>query len=261
MPSWVQPYGLFQAAAVIVCVLLAHRALERRGSGLLDRPGLILAVLVGAALGGRLHVLLEGKLLRGMSWSELASLMHPLSGGSAFFGAMTGVLLVLWLGRRRLPTGGLGGLSDAAVLGAGWGIFLGRIGCLRQGCCLGQPLTTPNPLSSALHALLPDWHGLWACQPLPLWLGLWALASAYLSGRVGRTGTPGSRFLGFVGLFSIGRFFLEFLRWDPGWGFALNVAQLESLALILVVAALLHRQRAVPARAASSVRAGSSPAG
>lgn len=253
MPSWVQPYGLFQAAAVIACVLLTHRALVRRGSGLLERPGLILAVLVGAAVGGRLHVLLEGRFLRGMPWGELAGLIHPLTGGSAFFGATAGVLLVLLLWRRRLPTGGLGGLSDAAVLGAGWGIFIGRVGCLRQGCCTGHPLTAPNPLSSALHALLPDWPGLWACQPLPLWLGLWALASAYLSGRVRRVRFPGSRFLIFVAFFSVGRFFLEFLRWDPGWRFPLKVAQIESLALI-VLAAILYRRSTMHPRGASSVR-------
>lgn len=244
MPSWLQPYGVFQAAAVILCVGLTHRSLARRGSGLLDRPGLILAVLLGAALGGRLHVLLEGRFLRAMSWAELGSLLYPLSGGSAFFGAMGGVVLVLWLRRRHLPAGGLGGLCDAAVLGAGWGIFLGRLGCLRQGCCLGHPLATPNPLSAALHALLPEWHGLWTCQPLPLWLGLWALASAYLASRVRRPRAAGDRFLSFVGLFSIGRFGLEFLRWDPGWGFPLNVAQLESLGLILAVTVLLHRASA-----------------
>jgi len=244
VPAWVQPYGLFQAAAVIVCVLLTHRALVRSDAGLLERPGLILAVLIGAALGGRLHVLLEGVFLRGLGWNELKPLLHPLTGGSAFFGAMSGVLLVLFLWRRHLPTGGLGGLSDAAVVGAGWGIFIGRIGCLRQGCCLGNPIAMPNAIGSALRGLLPDWPGLWAFQPLPMWLGLWALASAYLSGRMRRAQPPGSRFLFFVGFFSLGRFFLEFLRWDPGWGFPLKVAQIESLLLILVVGAILYRRGA-----------------
>ena len=242
MPSWVQPYGLFQAAAVLVCVLLTHRALVRRGSGVLERPELILTVLIGAGLGGRLHVLLEGILFRGMGWNEVRPLLHPLTGGSAFFGAACGVLLVLILWGRRLPTGGLGGLSDAAVVGAGWGILIGRIGCLRQGCCLGNPIEVPNAIGSALQGLLPKWPGLWACQPLPLWLGLWGLASAYLSGRVRRTAPPGTRFLYFVGLFSLGRFFLEFMRWDPGWRFPIRVAQFESLGLLLIVAAILHRR-------------------
>jgi phosphatidylglycerol:prolipoprotein diacylglycerol transferase len=229
---------------VIVLVLLTHRALVRRGTSLLDRPGLILAVLLGAAVGGRLHVLLEGRFLRGMEWSELARLLNPLSGGSAFYGAAAGVLLVLLLRRRRLPTGGLGGLADATVMGAGWAILIGRIGCLRQGCCLGHPITTPNAIQSGLHALLPHWPGLWACRPLPLWLGLWALASAYLSGRFRRPPLPGDRFLRFVALFSLGRFFLEFLRWDPGWTFPLEVSQIESLALVLATGAWLARRSA-----------------
>jgi phosphatidylglycerol---prolipoprotein diacylglyceryl transferase len=244
MNSMVQPYGILQALAVVVGILLIDRELRKQNDGLLDRPGLLLVALISSGICGRLHVLAESLFIYGESWNEIAPKLHPLTGGSSFYGAIGGIVLIILIWPRRLPGGSRAALFDATVIGLGVGIFIGRLACLSQGCCHGYPLDPGNYWSTFVGNLLPHWQGLWQYQPLPLWLGLWALVSTWVAYVTKKHLLAGNEFLVFAGLFSMGRFPLEFMRWQPVGSPAISMAQWEALALVaLTLGFVLIRER------------------
>jgi len=166
------------------------------------------------------------------------------------------VVIVLLLWPRQLPGGGRAALFDASVAGLAVGMFVGRMGCLRQGCCHGHPVDPGSGWAIALRDLLPRWEGLWRFHPLPLWLGLWALIVAVIVSRVRRHLRPGNTLLAFIGLYSLGRIPLEFLRWQPSGAPAISPAQWESLGLVLAtLGLLLLRQQWIRVRSTSRVLA------
>ncbi len=245
MSSWLQPYGILQAIAIVTGILLVDRNVRKQGDCLLEHPGLLLAALVSSGVCGRLHVLAEALIVHGATWSEIAPRIHPLTGGSAFYGAIGGVVLILLFWPLRLPTGSRATLFDTAIVGLAVAIFIGRLGCLCQGCCHGYPTDGDSGIFSTLSSLGPQWQQLWAFHPLPLWLGLWALFSATIISRLRKYFLPGNAFVAFAGLFSLGRFPLEFMRWQPPGSPGISMAQWEALSLVLItLGLLLVRQQA-----------------
>ncbi len=74
---------------------------------------------------------------------------------------------------------------------------------------------------------------------------------------------PGAVFFAYIGLYSVGRFFIEALRLDSFWVGSLRVPQLASVAGVLVaVAGLLWVLRGTPAEPppASAAPTGTAPA-
>lgn len=232
-------YGLFQLAAVGLLLALGEMKLRRRGATLVGRPDFIASCVIGAGLFGRIHFVVEAALTGRIAPPEIPAALHPLAPGSTFFGAMAGVLAAIFIRRRAIPGGSFARLADDIVPGFAAAIFVGRLGCLLHGCCLGAISDLPWAM-----ALAED--GGASRHPLPLYLGLAAIAAAALSGLWIRRDlparlVPGSRSLVFAAVFCLARAWAESYRQtgpDPGW------AQMES---ILIAAAalglLLHRRR------------------
>lgn len=241
----VSPFGVALTLALLLLVVWTDRELRSHGGSLLDRPMLVLGMLGGAALGGRGHYLLESW-LAGVPPRTLVRLASPFVSGTTFFGAASGAVAVLVLMRRWLPRGGLPVFADALVWGTAGAIFVGRIGCLVQGCCLGIPIHAPW----GLHSPIPAWSGredLVSRQPFALYIGVWAVLSAALAWRWTRRKPSGQRFLAFVALFAAGRFPLEFLRDHPEGGVFPSLQQWESVILLVVALSALLLDRLRPA--------------
>src|SRR5690606_30974777 len=131
------------AIAWIACgtLLLVRRTRERGGASRLRIVALLVATVVAAVIGARLHwaaaapeLLLEDpSLLLPGTGVEGAGLR--ITGGLL---ASLGVLLVFGpraLGRCLTRAE----LLDAVVPLAGVAIFVGRLGCFADGCCFGVP--------------------------------------------------------------------------------------------------------------------------
>ena len=245
-------YSVLLFVAIHVGVFLTERRLRRDGESLVERPWVLLVVLLLALAGGRAHFLVEGLVRGTIELANVGEWLTPFRGGSTFYGTMAGLLAGLAIFRRALPYRSVPRLLDAGVPGLAAGIAIGRLGCLANGCCLGavtdRPWSLPlephrhdpevaEALARMASAAEPGGVGL---HPLVIYLGAWALVSGWLATRLADRaafrGRAGSTILLFAGLFALGRFVLEAWRLAPGGELAgINAARWESLAVTAAV--------------------------
>lgn len=209
----IRAYGVFVLAAYLVGVLWIYSRLPE----LEGEPGefwaLCHALLLGVLLGGKLGFWLVEPELR--TWRT----------GWVFWGGLLGGILAgllfqqaynrLYRPRRYLP------VADYFGVGMPLGHWIGRLGCLAEGCCHGRPTGLPwgvrftDPSSSVEPALLGV-----PLHPVQLYEAAGELAIALvlmlvvLPGvRRGRWGR-GTAFFGYVAAYSALRLLTEAFRGD-----------------------------------------------
>lgn len=208
---------------------------------------MIYALFFGAIAGGKL-------LYMAIEWRSFASggldLVRDFRYGFVFFGGLAGaVLMGFWVQRRlKVPY-----LANADYFGVAlpMGHALGRLGCLGAGCCYGRPTTMPwgVRLGGQPGSVTPS-H-LWG-QPLHPTQVYESVADLAIAGFLLYYALPrakkgklvgGTVFLGYVLLYSIARFVIEFYRGDDRGGFflALSPSQWAAVGGVLLAAGLMAR--------------------
>lgn len=244
-PLTLHSYGLALAVAFLAGTVLIERQAAARG---LDRDAVLdcaLVIMAAAVAGSRaFYVLSHLDDYRGSWWSVLA----VWEGGLTFYG---GVLLAVPAGfacmaRRKLP---VWTMSDLIAPAFALGIGLGRLGCFLNGCCFGKPSHLPwsvaFPAGSAA--------GMLGCalQPTQLYEAAFGFAAFPLFLWLTKRRTvPGYTICGFIALYSVWRFFLDFLRYyERSQVAAMGLTNNQWVSVALLVAALVtaavlrHRAR------------------
>src|SRR6202011_4144988 len=197
----------------------------------------ILVVLCGIVGAKILYVINE--------WGYYAA--HPaeifsvttLQAGGVFSGGLIAAFLAAWWYVRRHHMSALG-TCDAFAPGLAIGHSIGRLGCFAAGCCYGKAtdhfwgVTFTNPLAQQLvgtplgHALEPTQLFESAVELSIFFLLTWMFKRKKFDGQI---------FGAYLFLYGIARFFLEFLRDDPGrgsvFGGVLSGTQLIAIGLVL----------------------------
>jgi phosphatidylglycerol:prolipoprotein diacylglycerol transferase len=233
-------FGLMLALAAVVAGIVASR--EFRRSGLSAAVGQE-AVLVGAVsgiVGARLWVIVE-------SWNEF--LQHPMqllvsSGGLTWYGGLVGATLALTLFMRSRSIPWFTG-ADALAPAVAIGQAIGRIGCQLSGDGdWGAETTLPWGMAYP-HAIV-GWDkppGV-RVHPTPLYECVaYLVVFAVLMVMRRRGAARGAAFGAYLVLSGCARFLVEFLRVNPRVFSGLTVAQLVSLAAMLVGGWLLLTAR------------------
>lgn len=233
-------HGLFTALGIIVAAALALRFARERKLDPDRLTGLMVVIVIAGLIGARLLYLIE---------QEPSALSRPGdwlgTNGFSFYGAILAAVpaALLYLRRAEQPLA----LLDAAAVGFGLGMAVGRIGDLLIGEHLGEPSTLPwavrysNPDSMAPSTDL-------AYQPGPLYESLLGLIIfAIVWPRRQRFRTPGVLLATVVGAYSAGRFVLFFFRNDSDQ-LLLGMSNGQTISLLLALAsamaiALLRRPR------------------
>lgn len=164
-------------------------------------------------------------------------------GGLSIFGAILGGTLAgaIYARVRGLP---LGHLADLIAPGLILAQAVGRIGCTINGDAYGTPTSLPwafvytNP--DAFAPLGVPGH------PVPVYEILWDLLVFAVIWRLrGRLRPEGSLFLVYLCLYSLGRFFLSFLRGaeQPVLGMLHQAHVIALLVLVIAVPLLIYRMR------------------
>jgi phosphatidylglycerol:prolipoprotein diacylglycerol transferase len=203
-------YGLMIAIGVVVGLLLARRQSVREGINPDKIIDITFYILVAALIGSRLLFVL-------MNLEEYAT--DPLKifkiweGGLVFYGGLLlAVAVGIWyIKRLDLP---LWQVADIFAPSVAIGHAFGRIGCFLAGCCYGKPSTLPWAVTFAdPRSLAPQGIPL---HPTQLYssLGLFAIFSLLVFLRKRKT-FHGELFWSYTLMYSIFRFFIEFLRGDP----------------------------------------------
>jgi phosphatidylglycerol:prolipoprotein diacylglycerol transferase len=235
-PITVRWYGILMATAILVGFWLAHRRALREG---LPADELVRAAqwsVVAGLCGARLYeVAFNWDYYGRFPWKIIA----VWEGGLAMHGGLiVGPLVGILLARRwRVPIRrGLDVVAPSMVLGQA----IGRWGNFFNEEAFGRPTDLPWKLYISPPHRPPEFRDALFFHPTFLYESLWdALVFAalvwWVRPRVGRY--PGAVFFSYVGLYSVGRFFIESLRLDSFWVAGLRVPQLASIVGVLVAAA------------------------
>ena len=262
-PFTVYSYGVLLAAAYLLGLYLAVRRARRFGIDADRVLDMGIYLIISALIGAKLLLLIVDFDFFRRNPQELWTLAR--SGGVFYGGLVAATLVGIWyLRKHRLP---LWKTSDAVAPGIALGHVIGRMGCVLAGCCYGSPTTLPwgitftdayaaanvgTPLNVALH-------------PTQLYDAGAELLILVLLLATERRGRPfaGRTFWGYIFLYAVSRFVIEFFRGDPrGMIGELSTSQIIGLALVPISIVMLvvlakHDRTATPEIPAIRKSAGS----
>ncbi len=258
-PFTVYTYGVLLAAAYLIGLQLALVRARRRGLDPVRVLDLGVYVIIAALVGAKLLLLVTDFDLYRSRPAELWLLVRA---GGVFYGGLVGAILVAfwYIHRHGLP---LWTTCDMFAPGIALGHVIGRMGCVMAGCCWGRPTALPwgitftDPFAAA-NVGTPLGVALHPTQLYEAGTELIILLLLLAAERKGRP-FPGRTFWGYLLLYAISRFAIEFFRDDPrGFVFGWSTSQFVSLILgplSLVMLAVLSRRTSTPAPARAARRA------
>jgi len=241
-------YGIMVALAIIVVVLWTLWEV-RRGANL-SYDTVFTAALVGIPSG-----IVISKLLHVVDNIVVAKL-HPelalagdvidytqqpglilSAGGLTIYGAVLGAALGIWI-YSKFSNFKFGYFADVVAPSIILSQVVGRIGCTLNGCCYGAPTSLPwgivythpdsyAPLGVAVH-------------PTQLYEIIYNLiVFAVLLKLRGRFKPDGSLFLIYLGLYSLWRIGIDFLREGTPFLFGLHQAQVTGIIILAIAIPIL----------------------
>jgi phosphatidylglycerol:prolipoprotein diacylglycerol transferase len=254
----VYTYGVLLAAAYLLGLqfaLVRARARGLDGNRVMD---LGIWIIISALIGAKLLLLIVDFGTFRQNPRELVTLMR--SGGVFYGGLIAAVVVAIWyLRRHRLP---VWSVTDAFAPGIALGHVIGRMGCFFAGCCFGRATDVPwavtftnqyaaenvgTPLNVPIHPT----------QLYEAGAEFLILLVLLFMERKGRT-FPGRTFWGYLLLYGITRFIIEFYRGDArGMVGDLSTSQFVSVILVPLSLAMLFvlSRRSAPDPRAGAQRA------
>ena len=231
-PLSIRWYGLLIATAVLLGTSLAHREAIRRGEDPDQLLNVIVLGVMAALVGARLYYVLFNWGYYGPRPSKILAVWE---GGLAIHGGILGVALAtaIYTLRKKLPMlTYMDIMAPFLVLGQA----IGRWGNFFNQEAFGTPTDLPwkvyiEPYHRPSHLATFEFF-----HPTFLYESLWDLAVfaiLYFLLRRRLEQTPGAIVLCYLGLYSLGRFFVEGLRTDSLMLGPLRAAQVVSLTLIV----------------------------
>lgn len=231
-------YGFLVASGVLIGLWISVRNSEKQGINGDDAWNLGILVVLAGIIGAKvLYVINDWSTLG--SWREIFSL-NTLQAGGVFSGGLIAALITAawYMRRHHMPALRT---VDGFMPGLAFGHVLGRFGCFSAGCCYGKEtdhfwgVVFRDPLANAISGtplgvrLEPTQLIEAAAEFFNFLVLMWLLKRKKFDGQV---------FASFLVLYGVERFFIEFLRGDPGrgevFGGAMSGTQLIAILLVVV---------------------------
>lgn len=243
-------YGVLMVVAILGAIYTAVRLGGRSGMDsamILDLcTWVILVALVGAKV---LMILTEWSYFSAHP-GEIFSLSTLMAGGVFYGGFLAALFFTIWYVRMQKLN--FWKLTDVLAPALALGHSVGRLGCFSAGCDYGKPTAAPWGViftSTFAHEVagVPLFQRL---HPTQLYE---SLATFTIFGLLlwwfPKKKHDGDIFLGYLGLYAVARFFLEFLRGDDDRGFVFNhllsTSQFIALLALAGIAAVFIWRRAL----------------
>jgi len=223
-------YGIMVALAVIVLILWMLRAVKKGAN--LTYDNVLTAALVGIPSG-----IIISRLLHVIDlWDFYSQNPGQIIGASGLtiYGAVLGAALGVWV-YSRISKQSFGYLADVLAPGIILAQAIGRVGCLLNGCCYGTE-------TDIFCAVIYSHPGSFApvgvpVHPTQIYEIIFNLLLFVLLLRLKDRFKPdGSLFVIYLGLYSIWRFSISFVR--EGTPFLFGMQQAQVIALVVVLVAL-----------------------
>lgn len=210
----VYTYGVLLAAAYLLGLQFALMRARTRGLDPNRVMDLGIWIIISALAGAKLLLLIVDFDTFGRNPAELLTLLR--SGGVFYGGLIAAVAVALWyLRRHKMP---MWTVTDVFAPGIALGHVIGRMGCLFAGCCFGRPTDVAWAITfhseyAAQNVGTPLNVPLHPTQLYEAGAELLILVFLLLTERKGRA-FPGRTFWGYLLLYGVSRFIIEFYRGD-----------------------------------------------
>ncbi len=246
-PLPLHAYGLMLAIGVLVAAKVAETRWVRFGQDQKEFARIVVPVVIAGVVGARIY-----HLFTGYKWSEngIVGTVEIWKGGLSIWGAVGGgLLMVLYLSKRRHLKTLL--LMDAVAPGIVLAQAIGRWGNYFNQELFGRPTTLPWGLKIDL-AHRPAGYTQYATfHPTFLYESLWCLLvfATLLLVESRKQLRPGQVFALYVGLYTFGRTFFEWLRIDDAtriFGIRFNLLLSALLSVLGFVMFVLFGRRPLP---------------
>ena len=250
-PLTIYSYGMMMALGFIAGDFILTRECHRRGFS----PDLPNAAIVWGAIGGiagsRIYDVIENwPVYMENPWTIVFS-----GSGFVWYGGLLGGIFAIWLVGRRYGVGFVT-LTDMCAPALVFGQALGRIGCLLSGDGdWGTPSTLPWAMAypraivgwNANTVLKVDSNGMLVSgyfpgvrvHPAPIYEAILYLATFAVLWSLRKKAPAGRMLALYLVLAGAARFVVEFVRINPRVLWGLSMAQVISVLMIVVGAAIL----------------------
>jgi phosphatidylglycerol:prolipoprotein diacylglycerol transferase len=242
-PIAIRFYGLMYVVGILVGTYLLRREVERKGLKLSDDDviNLMIWTVLCGILGARLYyVAFNLDHYTDHPW-EIPAIWH---GGLAIHGGMIGGLIFgfAFLKKKNVP---FWRMADAAAPVIILGQAFGRFGNFMNGDAHGSPTDMPWGVVFPPESIAGRQFPGIPIHPAMLYEMLINLSIFFLLWFVLRKNQyrPGFMFALYFGLYSAGRFFVEYFRADSLMLGTMRAAQVVSIALIIAVFTVVHYKR------------------
>lgn len=229
-------YGFLVALGVLVGLLISVRNSEKEGINPDTAWNFGIWVVVAGIVGAKILYIIN-------EWDTYAA--HPreifsfstLQAGGVFSGGLIGSFIVAawYLRKHKMPALAT---CDAFAPGLAMGHAIGRLGCFAAGCCYGKPtshwwgVTFTNPLAASLVGTPLNQ----ALEPTQLFESAVEFIIFFILMAIFRRKKFDGQVLGaYLFLYGIARFFLEFIRDDPGRGSVGPISGTQLISICLVI--------------------------
>ncbi len=229
-PFAIRWYGLAVVAAITVGLAIGVAEARRRGLDVEQVYNLGIVAVLAALVGARLAHVID---YFGYYAANPLAAFALYEGGLSIYGGVLGGLAAgaLYARRAKMP---LLVLLDAVAPALILAQSVGRLGCIVNGDAQGAPTDLPwaftyvNPGALVAELGVPG-------HPYPVYEIIWNLLVLAVLWRLrGSVRVPGVLFLTYAGLYSLGRFFLTFVRQEGEVLWGLQQAQVIALAVLMV---------------------------
>lgn len=232
-------YGFLVALGVLVGLWISVRNSEKQGIDPEKAWNLGILVVLAGIVGAKVLLIVNDWSYYTSNPREIFSLGTLQAGGVFSGGLIAALATAIWYIRgNRMPALAT---CDAFAPGLAMGHAIGRVGCFAAGCCYGKEthalwgVIFNNPLA---HAWVGTPLGV-PLEPTQLFESAVELANFFiLTWLLAKKKFDGQVIGAYLFLYGIARFFLEFLRDDPGRGEvfhgAMSGTQLISIGLVIV---------------------------
>jgi len=224
-------YAIAILLAVVAAVFISIREAVRKGLKQEHIYSLLPWVMGAGIVGARLfHVIDRWEDYRG----NPALIFAFQQGGLAIWGAVIGGFLaaIIYARINRIKTWQL---LDVLVPGLLVAQIIGRVGCIINGDAYGAAANLPwSFIYVNSNASIPPYLAGVPTQPYPLYEMLWNGLSLFLLWKLRpRLKSDGMLFATYLGIYSVGRFILTFVRQEKVWFWGLQEAQVFSILIVL----------------------------
>jgi phosphatidylglycerol:prolipoprotein diacylglycerol transferase len=244
-------YGLLVALGVLIGLWISVRNSEKQGINGDDAWNFGILVVLCGIIGAKILYIINDWGYYTAHPGEIFSLGTLQAGGVFSGGLIAALAAAAWYIRKHnMPALGT---CDAFSPGLALGHAIGRVGCFAAGCCYGKPthhfwgVTFTNPLARA-------WVGTplnESLEPTQLFESAVELANFFiLMWMLKRKKFDGQVFAAYLILYGVARYFLEFIRDDPGrgsvFGGLMTGTQLISICLVITGSLIWYLRSSVP---------------